>query len=82
MLSSYEGMMTCGLRHGRGLLKWRDGSAYSGDFDGGARRGLGAMYYAQSGHRYVGGWEGDARSGEGIYYGTKQVRYCHCANKL
>ncbi len=66
-------MFSCGARHGRGLQEWRDGSAYSGDFDGGVRRGQGRMRYPAGGASYVGSWENDTRHGRGVYYGKDQV---------
>jgi len=53
--------MRAGVRHGRGLLRWSDGSLYIGQFDGDHPHGAGVEQYAD-GSVYVGEFRRDERS--------------------
>ncbi len=52
---------------GKGILTYRDGSKYVGEFFNGNPQGQGTCFYA-NGDKYVGGWKNHAPHGEGIMY--------------
>jgi hypothetical protein len=41
--------------HGAGILKWKDGKRYEGEFVNDKREGNGTFIWAD-GRRYIGGW--------------------------
>jgi hypothetical protein len=59
----YDGV--CLLRHGKGTMRYLDGSVYTGDWHRGAITGEGAMRYA-NGSTFTGHWEDGLYSGEGL----------------
>lgn len=60
----YEGKRLHGLKHGRGKLKWGDGSLYTGDFAQGKREGYGKLITPKE--TYTGHWKDDQKQGVGI----------------
>lgn len=62
----YEGFWNHGLRNGRGLHKWDNGTIYEGAFFEDAPHGQG-VYTMQDGNRHSGGWEQGARRGIGVF---------------
>lgn len=61
---TYEGEWKFGLRHGQGVLTWRDGGRYEGEWLEDQRHGEGVMVYA-NGNCYTGGWVQGAKHGNG-----------------
>ena len=51
-------------RHGRGVMTYRNGDVYDGEWNANRRQGQGTMKY-ESGEKYVGTWESDERNGRG-----------------
>ena len=63
---TYSGRVHEDVPHGRGTMKWDNGSQYVGMFKNGERHGLGRYTHAD-GSRYVGEFKQDKRHGEGTY---------------
>ena len=53
---TYEGDWRKGLRHGKGVMKFKSGGVYEGDFKNGYKSGWGKMTYP-SGNYYEGEWQ-------------------------
>jgi 1-phosphatidylinositol-4-phosphate 5-kinase len=63
----YRGTSMTGYKpHGRGIMKWVDGSEYSGEWREGKIHGRGTMVW-ENGSRYSGQWEDGRRTGYGIF---------------
>jgi hypothetical protein len=63
------------LRHGHGVLKYRNGSVYEGDWEKGMKCGQGKMTY-NSGNFYDGTWKNNKRNGEGtMHWLTTNEKY-------
>jgi hypothetical protein len=60
----YKGAEVDGKPHGKGYMKWSDGSYYDGDWANGLRHGQGT-FKDQEGNTYEGQWENDYRHGSG-----------------
>ena len=56
-----------GLREGKGIKYWNDGSRYEGDWKNDKREGKGIFYW-KNGDIYEGDWKNDKIYGKGIYY--------------
>lgn len=63
----YAGQFKENQKHGRGVLKHKDGSIYVGNWMNNKRHGQGEMYYS-NGDRYVGQWAEGLKHGEGTYH--------------
>ena len=61
----YIGIWNKGLRQGKGVCTYVDGSVYRGLFFDDKRHGSGYMQYL-NGDKYQGNWENDQRSGDGV----------------
>ena len=55
------------IAHGRGLLIYKNGDKYLGNFENGKKSKLG-IYYFKNGAKYKGQWENNKLNGYGIYY--------------
>jgi hypothetical protein len=84
MTAFYEGSHnTLGERHGTGVMRWRNGDVYEGEFFRGSRQGTGTLNFAD-GSEYVGDWWNNYMHGQGtrrfvngdIYVG--EYRYSRC----
>lgn len=62
----YRGDYVNNLRHGKGVMKNKDGSVYKGDWKDGQRSGEGVFYYV-NGDIYSGQWEKGLKHGLGVY---------------
>ena len=62
----YEGDMSDGKRHGRGILYMVSGNVYEGDFENGKPHGKGRFTWA-NGDVYEGDWVNGEREGKGRY---------------
>lgn len=54
------------LFDGVGVLKYKDGQVYEGQFKNGVREGTGRLVYV-NGKSFEGEWKNDSANGEGIY---------------
>lgn len=71
----YNGEWQNGLRHGEGILKYKNGSIYEGQWAYGQKSGKGKMTYA-SGNYYDGEWKNNKRNGEGVmHWKTTNEKY-------
>jgi len=64
-----------GLRHGRGELRWSDGSYFNGGFKNGQRDGYGRYVTEKGRHEYIGEWRRGRRFGHGILRHANLDRY-------
>ena len=71
---SYQGSFFRGLRQGKGVLLWSDGTRYEGDFAQNEMNGHGVMVWP-CGDRYEGQFALGARDGKGKY--TSCDGYCY-----
>jgi len=58
--SSYKGRWSNGVKEGKGVLTFANGSIYEGQFSKGLRHGYGKMKYP-SGNEYEGSWVQDKK---------------------
>ena len=70
----YVGQVVNGLREGKGIMYYNDGSRYEGDFRNNIKEGKG-IYYWNDGDRYEGDFRNDKAEGKGIYYSHNGDRY-------
>lgn len=64
----YKGPIVDGVREGQGVVKWKNGDVYTGEFRFGLRQGKG-VYVTQKGlHTYDGDWKGSLKHGFGVEY--------------
>ena len=71
----YTGGWKNGLKHGKGVLKYKSGAMYEGEFLNGFKHGKGTMKYI-SGNYYEGYYKFDKKSGYGeMYWITKNETY-------
>ena len=62
----YQGARNAsGMRHGRGMCTWADGSVYTGDWKDNMRDGNG-KFVSVEGYVYTGEWAKDLKHGKGI----------------
>jgi len=59
----YKGTWRKGLFHGKGTLKYANGSTYMGEFFNGSKNGYG-HYISSEGYEYVGDWVGGKQTGK------------------
>ncbi|MDC0900013.1 hypothetical protein OAS11_01580 [Paracoccaceae bacterium] len=59
----YKGTWKKGLFHGKGTLRYANGSTYKGEFFGGAKNGYG-HYISPKGYEYIGDWVGGKQTGK------------------
>ena len=59
----YKGTWKKGLFHGKGTLRYTNGSTYVGGFVGGAKNGYG-HYISPEGYEYAGAWIGGKQTGK------------------
>lgn len=71
---SYEGDLFRGIRHGKGVLLWQDGTRYEGEFDNNIIQGFGVMTWP-CGDRYEGHFVDSQRDGEGKYTSADGFSY-------
>lgn len=69
--SSYYGEVKNGRPHGKGTMKWDDGTTYSGDWINGMRSGTGTLKVKSlliegSIDTHSGGWKNDKKNGYGL----------------
>jgi len=63
----YEGQSnTAGKMHGKGIMRYENGSIYDGEWDSGKRQGYG-KYHWSNGDLYDGEWKSDNREGQGTH---------------
>ena len=60
----YAGDLSEGLRHGKGILKFRNGAEYDGQWIRGRMHGYGSYLWPDA-RIYKGSWEAGLRHGEG-----------------
>lgn len=53
--------------HGRGLLRYREGDKYEGEWEDGLRHGQGEYFSKASGAKYEGEYQNDVKHGRGKY---------------
>jgi len=70
----YKGNMVYGQREGYGILYWKDGSYYSGQWSGDMKEGEGTLFYS-NGDIYTGHWKQEKKAGEGKYMYSKGGEY-------
>ncbi len=71
----YQGNRMHGYRqHGRGKIRWQDGSFYSGQWKNGKMHGRGVMSW-EDGSSYAGQWKHGKREGRGSYRWVSGSRY-------
>jgi len=71
---SYEGDFVDKKAHGKGVMRWRQGDKYDGDWENGLRHGVGNYISKESGAKYDGQYENDLKHGQGKYtYGNGDV---------
>ena len=64
--STYEGQVSAeGVPHGRGVMRFSDGTVYDGEWENDEREGRGDERYM--GDVYSGGWHRDKKHGKGIH---------------
>ena len=63
----YRGCMKNGVREGKGIYFYSDGSRYEGKWKKGVKEGTGTYFYA-NGNRYEGEWKNDRKEGYGVLY--------------
>jgi hypothetical protein len=72
---SYQGEVDKkGMKNGKGIYKWHDGSTYEGDFEEDLRHGNGHFWWA-NGESYKGDYLRDKRTGHGIYHWPDGANY-------
>lgn len=71
---SYDGAWKDGVFSGYGVLRWRDGSVYAGEFVGGYFDGHG-KYTWNDGTAYDGDFVGGIREGKGAYFWNDGMVY-------
>jgi hypothetical protein len=64
--ASYSGQVLNGQKHGYGILKWKSGQMYMGQFKSDKRSGLGKLADVQGKLIYEGSFDNDVFSGSGI----------------
>ena len=62
------------IAHGRGILIYKNGDKYLGNFENGKKSKLG-IYYFRNGAKYKGYWEDNKLNGYGIYYYENGNKY-------
>jgi len=63
------------MRHGQGILTYKNGSVYEGEWYSGMKCGKGKMTYS-SGNYYEGEWDNNKRNGMGtMHWLTSDERY-------
>ena len=70
----YKGDWVAGIREGRGVMTWEDGSKYDGEWRNHGREGQGIMLWSD-GTKYDGEWRADEREGYGILERPDGSRY-------
>ena len=70
----YIGQIVNGVRDGKGIYYFNDGSRYEGYWKNNKRHGKGCDYY-NNGERYEGEFRNDKFDGKGIYYYKNSDRY-------
>ena len=73
--SEYNGDMRGKLRHGTGVMKYKNGDRYDGEWRGDKRHGRGTMTFRRSGNTYDGDWMDDLKHGEGVFTFANGARY-------
>jgi len=71
---SYEGDIAGGKKHGKGVMKFRNGDIYTGSWDNNMMNGDGTMVYS-NGEKYHGTWVNDQRNGLGVHIFRDTSRY-------
>ena len=62
----YSGTLCNGMKVGKGIMEWKDGSKYDGEWKDNKAHGKGKFYHI-NGHQYEGNWENNKANGEGTY---------------
>ena len=70
----YEGEYRDGLRHGKGVYTWPDGTRYVGDWHDDKRHGKGVRTW-EDGEHYKGEYRDGLRHGKGVYTWPDGTRY-------
>ena len=56
------------IPHGRGILIYKNGDKYYGNFENGKKSKIGIFYFKNKGAKYKGEWENNKMNGYGIYH--------------
>ncbi|KAJ0981048.1 hypothetical protein J5N97_009303 [Dioscorea zingiberensis] len=64
--SCYVGEFKCGVKHGLGYYRFRNGDRYAGEYFGDKIHGFGVYHFA-NGHCYEGSWHEGRKQGFGKY---------------
>ena len=64
-IKSYSGDYKNGLKHGKGRMKFNDGSVYEGQFENNQMHGFGKIFF-KDGSIYQGDFKNNLRDGTGI----------------
>ncbi|OMJ68179.1 hypothetical protein SteCoe_34442 [Stentor coeruleus] len=73
----YSGNYFKGLKHGKGMMCFNDGSIYNGEFVENMMDGNGVFEWAD-GKKYIGNWKASRLHGEGIYTWPDGREYKGC----
>jgi len=72
--SRYEGYVKNGKKHGQGVLSFKNGDKYVGQWHADKKHGQGTYIYAD-GEKYVGQWENGNMHGEGTSFFTSGNKF-------
>ncbi|MFT7546156.1 MAG: hypothetical protein ACI8YO_002947 [Gammaproteobacteria bacterium] len=72
--SIYNGEISYGKPHGKGIMKWNDSSYFIGSFLNGVRNGVGDFHF-RNGNRYEGEWKNNRMSGQGTFIWANGTEY-------
>lgn len=73
----YSGNYFKGMKHGKGIMCFNDGSIYNGEFVGNMMEGNGVFEWAD-GKKYAGNWKANRLHGEGVYSWPDGREYRGC----
>ena len=63
-----EYMVDKNIAHGRGILIYKNGDKYYGNFENGKKSKKGIFYFSKKGAKYKGEWTSNKKNGYGVYY--------------
>ena len=70
----YLGEVSHSVPDGLGVMRWRDGTLFEGDWSQGKNNGLGRESYPTGSH-FLGQFQDDTRHGLGVFLGDEKVTY-------
>jgi len=63
---NYTGYFLNGVKHGKGIINYKNGDCYDGLWKNNKRNGVGTFTFSGFGRKYKGGWKNDMRDGKGV----------------